>query len=280
MKIFKMSELFGVRKPVIAMLHIDYLLGTGKYKGLEYLVNRAQKDIKALQDGGVDGILIENWKEDSVGEFVEPETTACFAVVVKELSKKIKVPFGINVLNNDYKTAYAVAALTGASFVQMDVFVDEVESDFTYSLAGKAEPFEIKVNPKEVLNYAKKVGMEKLPLFVFIQPKHYKLLEKSKLIEESAKQAVLAGVSALLVTKATGTAPTIDLIEKAKRGAGKVPVGIGSGFGIKNAQEYLPVVDFAVVGTSIKIGDITDNLVDKMKVKKLMNRVKEFRVNN
>lgn len=269
------SKIFKKPTPIIGMLHLDYLLGAKEFKGLDFVINKAKKDIDALQDGGIDGILIENWKEDSIGEFVSSETAVTFAIVTYELSKHIKVPFGINVLNNDYKVALSVAKLTGAAFVELDVFVDHVKSDFKYSPLASKNPFEIKLNPQDIHNYAKEIGAQNNPLFVFIQPKHYKLIDPSKPIEKSAKEAAQAGAAALLITKATGEAPTLDLIKRAKKTIPSLPVGIGSGFSAQNASEYFPIVDFAVVGSALKVDGIADNPVDKKRVMQLMNTIKK-----
>lgn len=271
-----LKKIFPQKKPVIGMLHLDYLLGAREYKGLDFVITKALKDIKTLEEGGIDGILMENWKEDSIGAFVSPETAASFAVVALELSKKIHVPFGINVLNNDYKTALSIAALTKANFIQLDVFTDHVKSNFVYSPIASKNPFEIKVNTNDIHKHAKKIGLEKLPILAFIQPKHYLLLEKGKTIEESARQAITAGASGLIITKATGEAPTIDLLKRVKSVSKNIPVGIGSGFDIENAERFLKEADFAIVGTSIKIDGKTDNSVDGKKVKLLMKTAKDY----
>lgn len=258
------------------MLHLDYLEGE-KFKGVDYVVNKALKDIKSLQDGGINGILVENWKEFSVGEFVSSETAKNFKDVVQKISKYIKIPFSINVLNNDYKLAFSVAKSAGASFVELDVFVDRVRSDFQNNTDAIKKPFVIEPKPREIWDYAKSISAETIPLFVFVQPKHYIMLDKDKTIEESTKQAITNGASAVLVTKATGFAPTIDLIERVKKVAGNTPVGIGSGFNAENAKDFLEIVDFAVVGTSIKVDGVTDYPVDGNKVKSLMNEARKFR---
>ncbi len=258
------------------MLHLDYLEGE-KFKGIDYVLKKALKDIRALQEGGIDGILIENWKEFSVGEFVSNQTAKNFKEVVQKLAKFIKVPFGINVLNNDYKVAFLTAKLAGTSFIEMDVFVDKVKSNFVNNTNARETPFIIDPKPDEIWSYAKSIGAENIPLFAFVQPKHYIMLEPEKTIEESTKQAIKNGATAVLVTKATGFAPTVELIKKAKKVAGKTPVGIGSGFNIENAKQYLQVVDFAVVGTTLKINGETDNPVDSIRVSNLMKKVKSLK---
>lgn len=272
-----LNKIFKVKKPIIGMLHLGYLLGNEKYKGLNYVIKKAIENIKSLEEGGIDGILIENWKEDSIGQFISTENAVSFSIIANELSKHIHVPFGINVLNNDYKVALSVAKLTGASFVELDVFVDHVKSNFKYSPVASKNPFEIKLNPNDVIKYAKSIKAMKIPIFVIVQPKHYKMLEVGKSIEKSTKQAIRSGASAILVTKETGTAPTLDLIRKSKKAAGNYPVGIGSGFNEDNADEFLKCIDFAIVGSSIKQGGDVNKKVDKLKVKKLMAKIKSIR---
>lgn len=268
--------MFKTNKPIIGMLHLVYLEGE-HFKGIDYVVQKALKDVDALQTGGIDGILIENWKEFSVGEFVSSETAKNLHRVVVELKKFIKVPFGINVLNNDYKVAFSVAKSAGASFIELDVFVDKVRSDFQNNKAAIVTPFVINPKPFKIWKYAKGIDAEKIPLFCFVQPKHYIMLEKGKTIEDSTIQAIKEGASAVLVTKAIGFAPTVDLVKRAKSVARGLPIGMGSGFNAENAKEILPFVDFAIVGTSIKTEQETNNLVDQAKVKNLMKLVKEFR---
>lgn len=274
----QIEKIFKVKKPIVGMLHLDYLEGK-HFKGTSYVIKNALADIDALQKGGVDGILIENWKEESLGEFVSQKTAKNFTKVVKELAKHIHIPFGLNVLNNDYKVAFSVAKSTGASFIELDVFVDKVKSNFVNNAGAIANPFVIDPKPKEMWKFAKSIGAENIPLFVFVQPKHYTMLEKGKSIEESTKQAIKNGASAVLVTKATGFAPTIELIKRTKRAAGGTPVGIGSGFSADNAKDILPFVDFAVVGTSIKVDNVTDNPVDIEKVGNLMKKAKNLTQN-
>lgn len=274
-----LQSIFGNAKPVIGMLHIGELLGQEKFAGIPKLVEKAAADIAAMQENGLDGILMENWKENSVGEFVSAETATSLAMVAAEAARRIEVPFGINVLNNDYKVALSIAKLTGARFVGLDVFVDQVRSDFSYSSAAVEHPFEIDPRPEEIRAYAKSIGAGMIPLFVFVQPKHYKMIDPTKTIEQSALEAQQAGAGAILVTKATGLAPSVELVERVKRAVPEMSVGIGSGLDAENARDFMPIVDFAVVGSYLKRAGDADNEVDAERVKKLMAAVREARGN-
>jgi hypothetical protein len=57
------EEMFGVKKPIIAMLHLDALPGDPLFKSgddMDMVVEHARADLHALQDGGVDGIIVSN----------------------------------------------------------------------------------------------------------------------------------------------------------------------------------------------------------------------------
>lgn len=252
------------RKKIIGMLHLGDLLGD-----LEVVVGKAVFDIRALQEGGVDGVLIENWKERSVGEWVATETAKNMTWVVSRIIKDIKVPFGFNVLNNDYKVAFGLAERFGAAFVELDVFVDRVRSKFVDNLEAKAHPFVIDPKPNEIMSCAT------VSLWSFVQPKHYVMLDKGKTIEESTHQAIDAGAAAVIVTKATGVSPTLELVKKVKSAAGLIPVGVGSGLNEQNVQELLQVADFAIVGTYFKMNGMIDNSVDVNRVKKILKKVRK-----
>ena len=156
----KLNCIFKVRKPVIGMLHLDYLEGQPEYRGWDYLISKAKVDLYNLQDGGIDGILIENWKEYTIGERANPRNVGCLRSVCQVLSSNAKVPLGINVLNNDYRASFDIAKQIGTKFVQLDVFVDHVQTDYDFSPSAKEHPFEIKPNPKEIIEYRRKIYAE------------------------------------------------------------------------------------------------------------------------
>ena len=54
-------DMFGADKPIIALLHLDALPGDPGFCGdMDVVLDHAARDLTALQDGGVDGILIAN----------------------------------------------------------------------------------------------------------------------------------------------------------------------------------------------------------------------------
>ena len=272
----KLDRIFKVNKPVVGMLHLDYLEGQPEYRGWNYLMSKAVVDFHNLQAGGINGILVENWKEDTIGEKANPKNAECMRRVCQDLPPA-EVPLGVNVLNNDYQTSFDIAKEIGAKFVQLDVFVDHVQTKYDFSPSAKKHSFDVKPNPKEIIDYRRKIGAEDVALFTSVQPKHYKMLER-KTMETSAEQAIENGTDAIVVTGAkTGFAPTLDKILEVKKVSGDVPVCIGSGLSRRYARQYIPEVDFAIVGTDLKYETKTDNPVDVEKVKELMRIVKGMR---
>ena len=56
------QEMFGVEKPIIALLHLDALPGRPPATAAAWdtVLEHARQDLVALQNGGVDGILFAN----------------------------------------------------------------------------------------------------------------------------------------------------------------------------------------------------------------------------
>jgi membrane complex biogenesis BtpA family protein len=279
-----LEKAFKVKKPVIGMLHLDYLKGQPEYRGWNYLMSKAMVDFYNLQDGGINGILIENWKEDTIGEKANPKNADCMRRVCKRLPPA-EVPLGLNVLNNDYQASFDIAKEIGAKFVQLDTFIDNVKTEFDFSPSAKEHPFEIKPNPREIIEYRESIGAEDVALFTSIQPKHYKMLER-KSIKTSTEQAIENGSDAIIVTGTkTGFVPDLRRIAKVRKAVkdmkSLIPIGLGSGFNKYTAELFFPKVDFVITGTGLKYFDLnyrsnTDNPVDIEKVRELMGIVREL----
>jgi membrane complex biogenesis BtpA family protein len=241
------KSLFKTKNPIIGMVHFPPLLGYKDFPGLKICLRKSLRDAKTLEKGGVDAIMFENNYDIPHREFVSPETVAIMTFLIQKISEKIKIPFGVNVLWNDYKAALSIAKVCGGKFVRIPVFVDSVETSY-----GK-----IFANPKEVLAFRKKIDAENVALFTDIHVKHAKMLEQ-KSISESAKEAVKNGSDAIIITgKWTGDAPNIFDLKEAREAVGKdFPILIGSGATKDNVGILLKYADGVIVGTALKTGQI------------------------
>ena len=95
------QEVFGVKKPVIAMCHLQALPGDPGYDmehGIERVLELARNDLHALQDNGVDGVMFSNEFSLPYLTKVEPITYVTMARIIGELKKEIKIPYGVNLI--------------------------------------------------------------------------------------------------------------------------------------------------------------------------------------
>ena len=97
------EELFGVKKPVIAMLHLDALPGDPRFRrgtSLDEIVEHARADLRALQDGGVDGVIFSNEFSFPYQRKMDIVTPAAMAYIIGNLKPEIRVPFGVDAISD------------------------------------------------------------------------------------------------------------------------------------------------------------------------------------
>ena len=108
--------LFGVKKPIIAMLHLDPLPGDPRFRpntAMEEIVEHARADLQALQEGGVDGVLISNEFSLPYERQMNFVTPAAMAYVVGRLKQDLRVPFGVDCISDGRATIELAAAVEG-----------------------------------------------------------------------------------------------------------------------------------------------------------------------
>jgi membrane complex biogenesis BtpA family protein len=259
---------WAAARPLIGMLHLPPLPGEPDSPGLEAVVEHARRDLDVLEAGGASAALVENWKDNSPGPFVSPAVTAALAVVVADLSRSSALPIGINVLPNDYRSAFSLVPC-GVRFVWLDVFVDRVRTDYTYSTVP---PFEVEVDLQDVALWRERLAPE-VTLLASVHPKHYTLLDTEDTLEASTARAVAAGADVVVVTgSATGSAPSVERVRRVRTALGSHPLVVGSGVTPENAAEFLALADGAIVGTSIKTPDF-----ERVDPERLARAVEAFR---
>src|SRR5256712_5007415 len=111
-------------RTAIGMVRLPTLPGSPRWDGsMARVVASALADARALIEGGVDALLVENFGDApfTPGR-VEPATVAAMSVVAAEVRRALpRAPLGVNVLKNDARAALAVAAAVGAEFIRVNV---------------------------------------------------------------------------------------------------------------------------------------------------------------
>ena len=107
-------DMFGVEKPIIALLHLEALPGDPGFCGsVEAVLEHAGEDLLALQEGGVDGILFANEFSLPYQPVADIATISTMAYIIGSQKKEIRVPYGVNVVKNPIATI-ELGAATGA----------------------------------------------------------------------------------------------------------------------------------------------------------------------
>ena len=117
------DEVFGDRKPVIGMVHIQALPGTACYRGdhdLSRIVAQVSEDYNNLVNGGIDSVIFCNEFDKPYSRHVEPHIVAVMTTIIdRVLEHGRRVPFGVDI-QWDAKAALAIAMATGGRFYPGD----------------------------------------------------------------------------------------------------------------------------------------------------------------
>jgi uncharacterized protein len=254
-----MRDLFGTDKPVIAMLHARALPGRPRHDpapGLKPVAEALARDLDALQRAGVDGLLFCNEADLPYQLQAGPEIAAAMAALIGELTNKIRIPFGVDVVW-DPAASLAVARATGASFVR-EVFTGVYESDLGVMTPRSEKPGTISVFANVTPEFASPLGR--------------------RTTAERARSAVCLGVDAVLITGPVTGLPT-DLAELAavKAGVPGTPVLASTGVTADTVRQTLDIADGVIVGTHLKYGGVTWNPVDPARAVTFMDGARRAR---
>ena len=123
--------LFGAKKAFIGVVHLLPLPGSPRWRGdMDSVLRRAEEEAIILDQGGAHGIIVENFGDAPfrIGR-VEPETAAAMTLALQRVRQATKLPVGVNVLRNDAQSALAIAAVTGAEFIRVNVHYGVMAAD-------------------------------------------------------------------------------------------------------------------------------------------------------
>ena len=266
-----LARIFGVSKPVVAMLHLPGLPGRPLHDvagGPDAIYDSVSRDLDVLQGAGVDGLLFCNEKDYPYQLKVGVEVATAMAATVGRLRDRVRVPFGVNLLW-DPMASLAVARATGASFIR-EVLTGVYESDL-----GMIAP-----DIGALAGYRVAIGAGDVALFDNISPEFSSPIG-SRTIADRARGAAFLGMDAILISGwAAGSPMAIGDLVAAKEAAPNTPIVANTGVRAERVAEILKVADGAIVGTSLKVDGITWNPVDPGRARALMDAVREFRAAN
>ena len=250
-------------RTVIGMVHLVPLLGSPRWAGsMRDVIAAALADARALIDGGVDALLVENFGDApfTPGR-VEPATVAAMSVVAAEIRREFpRTRLGLNVLKNDARAALGVAAAVGAEFIRVNVHAGAVLADQGV----------VQSDAYGTLRDRRLLGVD-VAILADVGGKHAVPLAPVE-TEQVARDLVHRGLADALVVSgaATGQATPLGEVKRVRSAVPDVPLLIGSGVTTETAAELLSVADGFIVGTSVKRDGDVRQPVDRARVEKLV----------
>ncbi|MDR1650070.1 MAG: BtpA/SgcQ family protein [Synergistaceae bacterium] len=263
-----MREIFGVRKPVIGMVHFPPLPGSPLYDasgGVKKIRDTAMRDAEALVAAGFDGLSFSNEGDRPYLSDVDKMTVAVMSSIISDVASRFGKPFGLSVLA-DPEAAIAIGIATGANYVRAFlswVFVGDW--GIVDPCAGALQRFR------------RNCGGMGMKMFANISG-HTEPLGDRKLRDIAAGAVSFGLADAVCLAGTTAGSPiSEENLREAREGARGVPIIAGTGVNEENADKMLRLSDGVIMGTSVKIDGDTFKPVDAVKAKRFMDRVREVR---
>jgi membrane complex biogenesis BtpA family protein len=267
MPIERLAWMDDSRPTVIGMIHLLPLAGSPGFAGDWQAVQKAAlKDVEALVQGGVDGLMLENFGDvPFYPGRVPAETVAQMTALAALVKRQTDLPLGINVLRNDGQSALAIAHAVGAEFVRVNILCGARLTDQGI-IQGIAH---------DLLRDRARLGAEQVAILADVDVKHSAPLADVPLEQEVADVIQRGGADGIIVTgQGTGHAASPQRVQDVKRFAGDVPVFVGSGATENNIADFLPFTQGFIVGTAFKQNGNPQNPVDRSRVESFMRQIK------
>jgi membrane complex biogenesis BtpA family protein len=263
------EDVFGCRKPIIGMCHLNALPGDPSFNGqggMQEVIAWARRDLLALQNGGIDAVMFSNEFSLPYLKRVETVTVAAMARIIGELMPDIGVAFGVNVLW-DPAASLDLAVSTGARFVR-EIFTGVYASDFGLW----------NTNCGAVVRHQHAVGAQDVRLLFNIVPEAAQYLANRNMVDIARSTVFNNRPDALCVSGLTaGRQADTQVLKNVKEAVPGTPVFANTGVRLDNVAEQLAIADGAVVGTTFKYDGVFENHVDQSRVQAFMDQVKAIR---
>lgn len=235
------------RPGVIGMLHLAPLPGSPRWSGdLPAVREAALRDARALREGGIRALMLENFQDAPfLPDAVPPVTVAALTAVAAAVRRELPdCALGINVLRNDAGAALAIAVAVGADFIRVNVHTGAAVTDQGV-LEGRAW---------QTLRQRREFGVP-IGILADVRVKHAAPLSPRPLVDEARDLRLRGLADALIVTgAATGAGADPDDLARLRAVLPDCPLLVGSGVTEGDLDRFLPAADGFIVGTALKEG--------------------------
>lgn len=253
----------------IGVIHLPPLPGSPGSAGekpaetLKRVSQWAVKESLIIQKHGFDGIIIENFGDAPFYKNrVPPETIASMAMIASHVRSECRLPIGINVLRNDAFAALAIASVSGAQFIRVNVLSGVAATDQGL-IEGEAASL---IREKIRLN------ADSIKIMADVHVKHARSLSSTHLAIAIEETAGRGGADAVIISgDTTGRAPQVPLIKEALLAGEEshVPVYLGSG-AKPELLSHFPKELRIIVGSTLRKGGRAGAPLDERRIQEFM----------
>jgi membrane complex biogenesis BtpA family protein len=237
-------KVFGIQKPLIGVVHLLPLPGAPGYRGsLNGVIERAVADATAYLEGGLDGLIVENYGDlPYAPRRIPPETLAALTAAVREIRTLGRFPLGVNALRCDGEAALAAALAAGAEFIRVNVLSGAMLTDQGV-IEGSAP----------ALMRRRAALRASIAVWGDLLVKHAVPLAPVDPVAAALDLRDRALADALIFTgPRTGAPIDTALLRRLRRAVSGRPWVVGSGVTVESLPELWPLADAFIVATSLK----------------------------
>jgi membrane complex biogenesis BtpA family protein len=258
------------QKTVIAMIHVDPLPGSPRWRGsFSAVLRKAVEEALIYRECAVECIAIENMHDvPYLNRGAGPEVTAAMAVIGREVKSASGIPCGIQILAGSNREALAAALAGDLDFIRAEgfVFAHVADEGLMDGCAG------------DLLRYRRHIGADHIAILTDIKKKHssHAITSDTDIVETARAAEFFLSDGVIVTGKSTGSPADLAEIVAVKRAVG-LPVIVGSGVTEGNVAKYLAAADAVIVGSSLKENGMWDNPVDRRKVESFMAAARNLR---
>ena len=250
------------------MIHLPPLPDSPRYRGeqIQYYIEYAVNEAKKLVNAGFDGFIVENYN-DYPFPIIEksPRKLSYISRIMSVLKQKFpNMLIGLNILRNSCVEALDIACSHDTDFIRVNAYLEPVIAP-----EGFLQPV------AHTVAMLKSMYNCKTKIFADVNVKHgVHLLPLDMALYNTCTRGLVDGV--IISGEATGLFTPPSNVYLAKKICKDKLVIVGSGVNEDNIGLYIGLADAVIVGTSIKINNITSNPIDEEKARRLVIKARKL----
>lgn len=242
-----MSELLAAiaagAKPMIGMIQLRPLAGSSRYRGesLAAVIEHALAQADVLRAAGFEMLMVQNLGDLPVAQHAAPAQVAWMTRIAHEIRYATNVPLGLNLLENDVESMFAVASAAQLDFVRIKVFVGAMVTPSGVE-AGRAF---------EAIRARAAWQAHDVAIFADVHDRTGVPVASAGLGDDLRTAFAIGGADGVVLT-GRSHAETMEMLALARDAYPTRPVLVGGGVSAANVAAITTLADGAIVSSALK----------------------------